>query len=487
MRHNPSSYLKSIPCGPRRHEHFPGRRPGRGGMIGIVRVVLIASYELGRPPFGLASPAAWLRNDGFDVHLIDLSRQALHAAELAEAGLVAFYLPMHTATRLVARILPAVRHAVPHAHLCGYGLYAPLNQDYLRRCGMHSLLGGEFERDLLELARALRDGGQGGSEGRVRTSLDRLAFLPPDRTGLPGLASYATLQWPDGRTSLAAYTEASRGCRHTCRHCPIVPVYQGRFRIVPREVVIEDIRRQVAAGAGHVTFGDPDFFNGPTHAMAILEAMHAEFPHLTCDVTIKVEHLLLQQRLLPALRRAGCVLITAAVESLDDRVLEILGKRHTRADVRTALDLTEREGLALNPTFVSFTPWTTRESYRDLFQTLAGWGLLHRIPPIQMGIRLLLPNGSLLLDQPDAPQWLREFDEEALSYRWQHPDPEMDRFCQQVQDGIAIGTRAGLPRAAIFHQIGQGIAELTGGAPEGWPDATPDRNTIPWMNEPWFC
>ena len=76
------------------------------------------------------------------------------------------------------------------------------------------------------------------------------------------LEKYARLTMPDGRTRTVGYTEASRGCKHLCRHCPIVPVYDGVFRVVDRDVVLEDIRQQVAAGAQHITFGDPDFFNG---------------------------------------------------------------------------------------------------------------------------------------------------------------------------------------------------------------------------------
>ena len=91
---------------------------------------------------------------------------------------------------------------------------------------------------------------------------------------------------------VVGYTEASRGCKHRCRHCPVVPVYDGQFRVVPVEVVLDDIRAQVAHGVQHVTFGDPDFFNGIGHAMRVVEGVAREFSGLTYDVTIKVEHLL---------------------------------------------------------------------------------------------------------------------------------------------------------------------------------------------------
>ena len=42
-----------------------------------VRVALISTYEMGRQPFGLASPAAWLRRAGAQVTALDLSRATM--------------------------------------------------------------------------------------------------------------------------------------------------------------------------------------------------------------------------------------------------------------------------------------------------------------------------------------------------------------------------------------------------------------------------
>ena len=175
--------------------------------------------------------------------------------------------------------------------------------------------------------------------------MDRLPFQKPDRTTLPDLRLYAKLVHGDLR-KVVGYTEASRGCRHLCRHCPIVPVYEGRFRVIQREVVLTDIRQQVAAGTQHITFGDPDFLNGPGHALAIIEAFRAEFPGVTYDVTIKIEHLLQHRRVLPVLARTGCIFFTSAVDSVDDEVLARLAKGHTRAEFVEALEPTTRARMA---------------------------------------------------------------------------------------------------------------------------------------------
>ncbi len=106
------------------------------------------------------------------------------------------------------------------------------------------MLGPEAEADLVVVARQALDGERLAPPSAA--ALPRLAFQVPDRAGLPALGAYAKLRRPDGRLAVVGATEATRGCKHRCRHCPIVPVYDGQFRVVPVEVVLG---RHARAGA----------------------------------------------------------------------------------------------------------------------------------------------------------------------------------------------------------------------------------------------
>lgn len=469
--------------------------------MGIVRVVLVATYDLGRQPFGLASPAAWLRERGFEVHAVDLSRQRLPVDLVREARLVAFFLPMHTATRLAGPVIRRVGLLNPSAELCAYGIYAPVNAEWLRSLGVSTVLGGEFEDALTALAVRLASAGErvpasedaartGASDGADR--LPHLAFRVPDRQGLPPLSSYAALRQPGQESRMVAYTEASRGCRHSCRHCPVVPVYNGRFRLVPVDVVMADVHQQVAAGARHVTYGDPDFFNGPAHALRVVEALARECPGITYDVTIKVEHLLRHERHLPTLRRTGCVMVTSAVESIDDDVLARLAKGHTRWDFERAVVACREAGLALAPTFIPFTPWTSVAGYVDLLESIAALDLVPHVAPIQLTLRLLIPEGSLLRALPEVSGLVEAFDPGALVYPWRHPDPGVDALQRKVAHLVAA--HAYTPREALFDAIrataARHLAGDAGAAPASLrpPFTTvPGRVEVPYLDEPWYC
>jgi radical SAM superfamily enzyme YgiQ (UPF0313 family) len=452
-----------------------------------VKIVLLSTYELGRQPFGLASPVAWLKKCGHEVMCFDLSRQALNEAAVRDAGLIAIYLPMHTATRLASRLLPHLRELNPAAHFCCYGLYAPMNEDYLRSLGVATILGGEFEAELVHLAEGIaRDGANGHApQTEPKISLERLAFEVPDRSGLPPTNDYAHLVIPGDGYRIVGSTEASRGCKHLCRHCPIVPVYNGVFRVVQRDVVIEDVRRQVAGGAQHISFGDPDFFNGIRHALDLIAEFHRQFPRITYDVTIKIEHLRKHEQHLPALRDAGCLFVTSAVESVDDQVLRALDKGHTGADFLHVVAAFRALKMTLHPTFVPFTPWTTAESYVDLLRIIYDQALVESVAPIQLGIRLLIPEGSRMLELQDIRETIGKFDAESLVYPWRNADPRLDALSATVQAIAADADRRKHSRFAAFERIWEAAhatAALT--APKL---QEPRATQVPFLSEPWYC
>ncbi len=442
-----------------------------------MKILLVSTYELGRQPFGLASPAAWLVAQGHEVECADLAVQSLPLDTVRRAELVALYLPMHTATRLAATVIEKIRTLNPYVHLCGYGLYAPLNEAYLRELGVGTILGGEFEPGLVSLANRLASGSP-GAQAEPLVSLDRIQFLPPLRSSLAPLEEYAKLR-TNGTAKTAGYTEASRGCKHLCRHCPVVPVYRGSFRVVQPAVVAEDIRRQVAAGAEHITFGDPDFFNGPTHAIRIIEELHREFPNISYDATIKIEHLRKHRDLLPRLKETGCLFVTSAVESVDNVVLEKLDKGHTRADFIEVAGDFRSTGLTLAPTFIPFTPWTTRASYRELLELLVELDLTDHVSPIQLALRLLIPRGSRLLELADIQSTITGFDDPALLYRWKHPDSDVDELAEQA---LKLAGQKG-SRRETFRKVWDLVSDRR--LPEDF-DLMP-RATIPYMDEPWYC
>jgi radical SAM superfamily enzyme YgiQ (UPF0313 family) len=448
-------------------------------------ILLVACYELGHQPLAVAWPGAFLERAGYAPAVMDVSVEPFDAERVKRAKLVAISVPMHTALRLGVAVARRVRRLNPTCHIAFYGLYATLNASHLLGGIADSVMSGEIETALVDLVRSLERAGHVVTAEPLRV-LAKLDFPAPSRASLPSLKKYAHLE-RNGGLELVGYVEASRGCKHLCQHCPIPPVYGGRFFVVPIEVLLADVRQQVDAGATHITFGDPDFLNGPGHALAVARALHAEFPALTFDFTAKVEHLLRHRDRLAELARMGCAFIVSAAESLSDAVLSNLHKGHTRADIETAVRLTAEAGITLRPTWVAFTPWTTLDDYRELLDFVAERGLVDAVDPVQYSIRLLVPPGSLLLERPAMRPFLGELVEEQFYYRWTHPDPRMETLHAEVASLVADAADRREDAALTFQRVGE-LADRTAGlTPRPISPLDSKRRRPPRLTEPWFC
>ncbi len=446
-------------------------------MQGQGEILVVSCYELGRQPVAAAGALAALESAGYLPAVQDVAVDKLSEAALRQARLIFISAPMHTALQLGVRVAARAREVNPSAHLAFFGLYAALNAEHLRERHCDSVISSEDPAALVELAARLAPP---GPKPEARSPKPPFPLLP-SRRALPTLDRYARLEI-DGESRLVASVEATRGCKHLCKHCPIVPVYGGRFVAVPRETVLGDIAQQLERGAQHVSFGDPDFLNGPTHSLRIVRELHQRWPQVTFDATIKIEHLLQHRSLLPELVRCGLLFITSAVECLDDAILRRLDKGHVAADVPVALRAVREAGAELRPSLLPYTPWTRLEDLPALFDFAVEHELVDAIDPVQYTLRLLLPPGSLLVD-PEAP-WLRSFDPQSFSWTWVHPDPRVDALwrasAELARDQAGSDPR---PTFLLLRDLADRAAQRTRSAAFVPP---PQRNS-PRLSEPWFC
>jgi radical SAM superfamily enzyme YgiQ (UPF0313 family) len=453
-----------------------------------VRVLLLSTYELGHQPLHLASPAGELRRAGHEVRCRDLAVDRLDEDEVRWAELVAVSVPMHTAMRLARPVAATVREVNAGATLCFYGLYAGTD-DGAGPGRPDVCIAGEYEAELVAVADRLGRGAAEQGQG-VRVRLGRQRFGLPARDLLAPLGRYARLL-VDGTSRTAGYVEASHGCVHRCRHCPVPVVYDGRTRVVAVDAVLADVAQLVALGAEHITYGDPDFLCGPAHARRVVQAVHGAFPHLTFDVTAKVSHILTHGGLWPAFARAGCLFVVSAFESASDTVLGHLAKGHTVADELEAVAVLRASGIEPRPSLLPFTPWTTAEDIGALVQLIERADLVGNVDPVHYSIRLLVPPGSLLLDGGSLRGRLGPYDPRQLGWTWRSPDRRLDDLQLRL---AALAERAGaeeMGARAVHEAVRRTVEEALGPLPPVVREArlrsgrAPDDR--PRLSEAWFC
>jgi radical SAM superfamily enzyme YgiQ (UPF0313 family) len=450
-----------------------------------MRVLLVSTYELGHQPLHLAAPAAALRAAGHEVRTLDTSVEPWTREPLEWAEAVAFSVPMHTAMRLALRAAAAVRSARPELPICLYGLYATVSRDLTlgpARLADHAI-AGEYEEGLLAWA-----DGRAGSPAVIDLGRQRPAGAPA-RAGLPPLERYAHLAL-QGEERPVGYVEASHGCLHRCGHCPVPVVYDGRIRIVPEDVVLADIEGLVEAGARHITFGDPDFFNGPQHSRRVVAAMHERWPELTFDCTVKVEHILRHPDLWAEFAAAGCLFVVSAFETVNDETLARLDKGHTTADAAAAVALLRHHGIEIRPSFLPFTPWTTLDEVADIVDFAAALDLVPNVDPIQYTIRLLLPQGSLLEPVLAAEGRLGPYDAGRLTWTWESEDQAVDALQVRLAAIVEGAQTAGEPIEQIYGRVRAAVHAAAGrhtNSPAPVLSRAGTGEGRPRLTEPWFC
>ncbi len=454
-----------------------------------MRVLLISTYELGHQPLHVASPAAALRRAGHEVRCLDLSVQPWDAGAVGWAQAVGFSVPMHTAMRLAMNAARRVRREHPGLPVCFYGLYATVSRELVLSELADRVIAGEYEPALRAWVDRLAAPGRPppGSEPPV-IALQRGTFELPARELLPPLERYARLA-VDGEERLVGYVEASHGCVHRCRHCPVPVVYDGRIRVVQAETVLRDVERLAAMGARHITFGDPDFLNGWRHSLAIVRALHERVPELTFDCTTKVEHVLEHADVWAQMAAAGCLFVVCALESVNDEILERLDKGHTTAEALSAIELLREHGIETRPSFMPFTPWTSPRDVLEIVDFVAAHDLVANVDPVQYTIRLLVPEGSLLLKRKDLREHLGPYNAERLSYPWRSADPEADRLQGRLSALVQQSAAAQEPAGLAFARI-RAAAREAAGEPHGPDPEAIDMGSTegrPRLTEPWFC
>ena len=472
----------------------------------MTRVVLVSTYELGAQPLGCAAPAAALRAAGHEVRMHDLAVESWPEDDFTWAQAVAISVPMHTALRLGLSAVKRLRREHPGLPVALHGLYAPvasISLDFELRdllCAKDSESALVAWASLLEEPQNLGPSKKDGERDAVRVELaganrtkaGRPFTGVPYRDGLPDLSRYARLLW-NGSEHLVGSVEATRGCHHRCRHCPVPVIYKGRTSPIELADLMCDIDNLVDAGAEHIHFADPDFLSRPAHANRVVDALHKNHDGVSFDITVKVSHILEHLELWEKFASAGLCFVISAFESTSDVVLSRLDKGHTAIDAAEAVDVLRTVGVEIRPSLLPFTPWTKRADLLELFDFVAANDLVFNVDAIQYGIRLLLPPGSLLLEEQDPvlSACLGSFDEQGLGITWRSPDPLLDDIASAL---AALAERAeslGWAPEVAYAELRALLYSMLGRIDPGLPairSIPGGRGTHrPRLSEAWFC
>ena len=377
-----------------------------------MKILLLSFYDLGKQPKIISELYKKLDNGSNQIDIVDYSIEEKNLT-LDNYDVLGIYASMHTASVLAEQYL---RDRKLPNKLFVFGLYANVFSEMFSNFqSIHSFDSDELE-SLLEV--------QLNPNYSFKHSV-------PDRTILPSITDYSHIV--DGSNNLiAGSVETTYGCKHECTHCPVPIEFKGMFKTFGTEKIITDVTNQVEEGAKHISFNDPDFFNGPKHALKILQLLNEKHPSITYDSTIKVEHILKYPDYFQELKNLNMLFVISAFETTNDHVLNILQKNHSFNDLNKAVELSLENKIDIRPTWMPFSPWTEQNDLISIIKLIENYKLRETVDPIQLTIKLLVPKNSLILKRPEMKEYLLDYDPASFSYAWQYKFPNIDNIQNEL-------------------------------------------------------
>ena len=428
-----------------------------------MKILLTSFYDLGKQPKIIAEIVDRYNSSEIEFDFVDFSVENQNI-DLENYDVLGIYAPMHTATILS---IEYIKDKILPNKMFTFGLYGSVLEDFNSSIRYIK----DIESDELALFLEINDDHQFSLKNNI-----------PNRQIFPDISNYAHLV--DGSNNIiAGSVETTYGCKHSCTHCPVPISFNGTFKTYSLEKIISDVENQVNQGAKHISFNDPDFFNGPIHALKILESLNKKFPTITYDSTIKVEHIIKYKKYFKELSSLNMVFVISAFETTNDLVLSILEKNHTSNDLNTSIEISQDFGIDVRPTWMPFSPWTELNDLSNIVNLIEKYKLRETVDPIQLTIKLLIPKHSLIIKKPEINKYLGNYEKNSLSFKWDYENNDVEKLQSSLFDFILHNSE--LDEHKQYLGMVNIIEKFTD--TELLKNSTYDFKNVPKLSETWFC
>jgi radical SAM superfamily enzyme YgiQ (UPF0313 family) len=159
--------------------------------------------------------------------------------------------------------------------------------------------------------------------------------------------------------------QAGRGCPYNCSFCSIACLYQGKYLFRPVDEVIRDIEVVKDLGFNRFYLIDDNIASNPKYLMALCEKITPLKMHWASQCAIRLAK---DPKLLDAVVRSGCDLMSFGVESISQEALDSVNKAWLKAeDHEKHIDTLSRSGIMVSTEMIVGTDGDTEKSIRETY------------------------------------------------------------------------------------------------------------------------
>jgi anaerobic magnesium-protoporphyrin IX monomethyl ester cyclase len=338
------------------------------------------------PPLGMLYLATMLKQEGFEVSLLDQAAKGFTIDETVkwikkEDPEVVGFSTLASSGRTAAITAGEVKKENPDAEIVFGNYYATFNADRVMQKypWVDIIVRSEGEITTLELAKCLKNkeslknvsGLTFREKGKIISTTDRplirdVDSLPfPDRELLD--VDYhsevaGAITAPEKFTTVLS----SRGCPFMCRFCGCQRFARGVWRSRSAENTVEELRLLASVGYKQFFYVDDSFTVNPKRVITICKEMRKEKIDLDWVCEGRVDSC--SYAMMREMVKAGCKIIYFGIESANQRILDYYNKRITPKQAENAVKTARKAGM--NTIVSSFIVGAPTETVEEIENTL---------------------------------------------------------------------------------------------------------------------
>ena len=322
-------------------------------------------------PIGIGYLSAYLAKNNCSVKIIDEEITPLTDVLLDECtqGLAGPYIfGISSLTAGIARshkLAAMIKQRYPDSKIVMGNIHpSVLPEEVLKDQNMDIIVRGEAEEVLTELYKRIKnnenyDDMRGLSVRKNGEIIHNESAPLPDLQKVPKFP-YHLFEKHSDRYDLG-FVASSRGCPFDCIFCSQRSISGRKYRFFPSELVIQSMEELILEyNKTYITFVDDSFLIKRDRVFELCEMMKQKGFHKKAMFDCQARGDSVDEKIILALKGAGFRTLHFGIETASERLMKLINKRETVAQVVEAVKLAKSLGMMVSGTFILGLPTETR-------------------------------------------------------------------------------------------------------------------------------
>lgn len=172
------------------------------------------------------------------------------------------------------------------------------------------------------------------------------------------------------------FLASSRGCPYDCIFCSQRSISSRKYRFFPSEQIIQSMEELINKyNRRYITFVDDSFLVNQERILTLCEMIQQKGLHTRAIFDCQARGDTVNEDILKKLRNSGFRTIHFGIETASERLMKIINKQETVAEIINGIRLARKCGFQVSGTFILGLPTETKEERASAYTLAKELGL----------------------------------------------------------------------------------------------------------------